>query len=153
MTGAEQSELSRFGISEDKETRYERTSEFIKIMRGAWSGEAFSYSGKFFDVTNATTRDVPQPVPPIYFGGASDSAEKVAAENVDLYLAWGETPDMVKERIERVRALATQAGRTIRFGIRFHAITRCTDDEAWAVADSILASMTPEAIELARQDF
>ena len=153
VTGAEQAELSRFGISEDKETRYERTSEFIKIMRGAWSGEEFSYSGKFFDVTNATTRDVPQPVPPIYFGGASDSAEKVAAENVDLYLAWGETPDMVKERIERVRALAAQAGRTIRFGIRFHAITRCTDDEAWAVADSILASMTPEAIELARQDF
>lgn len=153
VTGAEQAELSRFGISEDKETRYERTSEFIKIMRGAWSGEEFSYSGKFFDVTNATTRDVPQPVPPIYFGGASDSAEKVAAENVDLYLAWGETPDMVKERIERVRALAAQAGRTIRFGIRFHAITRRTDDEAWVVADSILASMTPEAIELARQDF
>ena len=153
VTGAEQAELARFGITEDKDTRYERTGEFIKVMRGAWSGEPFTFKGKFFDVTEATTRDVPAPVPPIYFGGASDAAERVAAENVDMYLAWGETPDMVSERIARVRALAEAAGRTLRFGIRFHAIARRTDEEAWAVARRILDSMAPEAIAVAREDF
>ena len=38
VTGAEQAELARFGVTEDKATRYARTSEFVKIMRGAWSG-------------------------------------------------------------------------------------------------------------------
>jgi hypothetical protein len=32
VTGAEQSELARFGVTEDKETRYERTGEFIEVM-------------------------------------------------------------------------------------------------------------------------
>lgn len=153
VTGAEQAELARFGITEDKETRYERTGEFIKVMRGAWSGEPFSFKGKFFDVDGATTRDVPNPVPPIYFGGASDAAERIAAENVDMYLAWGETPDMVTERIERLRGLASAAGRSLRFGIRFHAIARPTDDEAWDVARRILDSMSPEAVQAAREDF
>lgn len=153
VTGAEQAELERFGISEDKETRYERTGEFIQVMRGAWSGEPFTFKGKFFDVKEAMTREVPNPVPPIYFGGASDAAEKVAAENVDLYLSWGETPEAIKERHERVAARAAEHGRTMRFGIRFHTIARPTSEEAWAVADGILNSMAPDAIEKARADF
>ena len=153
VTGAEQAELARFGINEDKNTRYERTGEFVKIMRGAWSGQPFSFTGDFFDVTDATTRDVPHPVPPIYFGGASDAAERVAAENVDLYISWGEPPAMVKERIDRVRSMAEAAGRTMRFGIRFHAIARPTSQQAWTVASEILESMSDEAIAEAKKDF
>lgn len=153
VTGAERAELARFGVTEDKETRYERTGEFVKIMKGAWSGDPFSFAGTFFNVADATTREVPQPVPPIYFGGASDAAERIAAENVDVYLAWGETPDMVTERLSRVRALAMSHGRTLRFGIRFHAIARPTDEEAWAVAHQILDSMSPDSIAAAREDF
>ena len=153
VTGAEQAELARFGISEDKETRYERTGEFIEVMRGAWSGEPFTYKGKYFEVTDATTREVPNPIPPIYFGGASASAEKVAGDNVDLYLSWGETPDAIRERQDRVAAIAAEQGRTMRFGIRFHTIARPTSEEAWAVADGILNSMAPDAIAAAREDF
>ena len=153
VTGAEQAELARFGITEDKETRYERTGEFVQVMRGAWSGEPFSFKGKFFEVTDATTREVPSPIPPIYFGGASDAAENVAAENVDLYLSWGETPAAITERHERVAAKAAAHGRSVRFGIRFHTISRPTSEEAWAVADNILNSMSPDAIATAREDF
>ena len=46
VTGAEPAELARFGVWEDKETRYERTGEFVAIMRGAWSGEPFDYEGR-----------------------------------------------------------------------------------------------------------
>ena len=118
VTGAEQSELARFGVTEDKATRYARTAEFVKIMRGAWSGDPFSFQGDFFDVTDATTRDVPGPVPPIYFGGASEEAENVAAETIDLYLSWGETPAALKERMDRVAAKAAAFGRTMRFCVR-----------------------------------
>ena len=37
VTGAEPRELHRFGDYADKETRYERTGEFLSIMRAAWS--------------------------------------------------------------------------------------------------------------------
>jgi alkanesulfonate monooxygenase len=153
VTGAEPSELARFGIHADKQARYEQTGEFLEVVRGAWSGEPFDFDGAHYRVEGATTRAVPDPVPEIYFGGASAAAEAVAARHVDVYLAWGEPPAMVVERIERVRALAADAGRTIRFGIRFHVIARPTAAEAWAEADRLLAGMDPAAVAAAQADF
>jgi alkanesulfonate monooxygenase len=153
VTGAEPAELARFGVHEDKDTRYEQTGEFLEIVRGAWSGAPFDFAGRHYQVTGATTRDVPQPLPDVYFGGASPAAERVAARHVDVYLAWGEPPAMVAERIGRMRALAADEGRTLRFGIRFHVITRPDAADAWAFADRLLAGMDPAAIAAAQQDF
>lgn len=153
VTGAESAELARFGVHEDKETRYEMTGEFLRIMRGAWSGEPFDFAGKHYRVEGATTRAVPDPLPEIYFGGASEAAEVVAAETVDVYLAWGEPPTMVTERLDRMRERAARAGRTLRFGIRFHVIARDTAAEAWAEADRLLEGMDPEAVAAAAADF
>jgi alkanesulfonate monooxygenase len=153
VTGAEPSELARFGVWEDKDTRYERTGEFIEIMRGAWSGAAFDYAGDHYNVSAATTRLPPSPIPRIYFGGASEAAERIAARHVDVYLAWGEPPAMVQERVARMRTLASDAGRTLSFGIRFHVIARPAADAAWEVAESLLASMHPDAIAAAQRDF
>ena len=153
VTGAEPRELNRFGDWLDKDARYERTGEFLDIMRNAWTGNPYDFEGKHYRVAEATTREVPEPTPPIYFGGASPAAEQIAAEHVDVYLAWGEPPSMVTDRIERMRELAAQKGRTLTYGIRFHVITRPTSSAAWAVADDMLAHMTPEAIAEAQKDF
>ena len=153
VTGAEPAELARFGDFADKDTRYARAGEFIEVMKGAWSGEPFDYSGEHIRVQAATTRLTPDPTPEVYFGGASPAAEDVAARTADVYLAWGEPPAMVAERVERMRSLAAEHGRTLRFGIRFHTIARPTSAEAWAEADRLLAGMTPEAIAAAQVDF
>lgn len=153
VTGAEQAELAKFGVWEDKETRYERTGEFLQIMRSAFAAEPYNFEGKHYKVEGATTREVPDPTPEVYFGGASDAAEKVAAEQVDVYLAWGEPPTMVSERLDRMRALASAAGRTLRFGIRFHVIARPTSEEAWAEADRLVAGMDAESVAAAQADF
>jgi alkanesulfonate monooxygenase len=153
VTGAEPAELARFGVYEDKETRYDRTGEFVEIMRGAWSDEPFDYHGDYYTVSGAATRLPPSPIPRIYFGGASPAAERIAAQHVDVYLAWGEPPAMVQERVSRMQALAATEGRTLDFGIRFHVIARPTADEAWAAADTLLARMDPDAIAAAQRDF
>jgi alkanesulfonate monooxygenase len=153
VTGADVQELGRFGDWLDKDTRYERTGEFLQIMRGCFTGQPTDFEGTHYRVEHATTRAVPDPIPEIYFGGASPAAEAIAAKHVDVYLAWGEPPDMVRERLDRMRQLAADEGRTLRFGIRFHVITRDRSDEAWAVTDRILAGMSPEAIAAAQADF
>lgn len=153
VTGAEQAELAKYGIWEDKATRYSRTGEFMRIMKAAWEPQPFDFEGEHYRVAGATTRERPDPIPEIYFGGASEEAEQVAAEQVDVYLAWGEPPAMVAERLERMRAKAAAAGRTIRFGIRFHVIARPTEDEAWAEADRLVAGMSAESIAAAQADF
>lgn len=153
VTGAEVAEMGRFGDWLDKDTRYRRAGEFLGIMKDAWGPEPVDRETEHYKVVAATTRATPDPPPPIYFGGASPVAEEIAAEHVDVYLAWGEPPDMVRERLDRMRTLAGARGRTLRFGIRFHVITRDTSEEAWAVADRILASMDPAAIAAAQEEF
>ena len=153
VTGAEPAELARFGVWEDKDTRYERTGEFLHIMKSAWGPDPVDFDGSHYRVEGASTRLAPDPIPRIYFGGAPDAAERVAAEHVDVYLAWGEPPDLVAPRIERVRELASAHGRTVTMGIRFHVITRPTSAEAWAAADALLAGMSEDAIAEAQADF
>lgn len=153
VTGAEATEMARFGDHVDHDTRYARTAEFLRVLRGAWSGAPFDLDGEHYRVVGATTRQVPDPVPEIYFGGASPAAEQVAAEHVDVYLAWGEPPDMVAERLERLRALAARHERTLRFGIRFHVIARPTAAAAWSVAEQLLEALDPEQVAAAQADF
>ena len=153
VTGAEPRELHRFGDYADKATRYERTGEFLAVMRAAWSGEPFDFEGDHYTVTGATTRAVPDPVPEIYFGGASDDAKAVAAAHADVYLVWGEPPEAAQRQLLDVRDRAAALGRELRYGIRFHVIARPTADEAWAAADGLLAGISDDDIAAARADF
>jgi alkanesulfonate monooxygenase len=91
--------------------------------------------------------------PPVYFGGASEAAEPVAAKHVDVYLLWGEPPEWVAERVARMSALAREHGRTLRFGIRLHVIAREREADAWAEAQRLLDAMPEEAIEAAQRRF
>jgi alkanesulfonate monooxygenase len=157
VIGAEPSELARFGDHLTKDERYERSGEFLDVMDGAWGDQPYDFTGEHYRVEQATTRMAPLPRPLVYFGGASPAAEEVAARHVDVYLAWGETPDMIDERLERMRRLAAQADRPLdrplRFGIRFHVITRDTEEEAWAEAGRLMSGIDPEAVRAARADF
>jgi alkanesulfonate monooxygenase len=74
---------------------------------------------------------------PYYLGGASDAAVSLAARMVDTYLMWGETPDEIAGRIERMRLLAGE--RQLRFGLRIHIIARRSEREARAAAVELLS--------------
>ena len=88
----------------------------------------------------------PNPLPQFYFGGSSPAALPIAAQYVDSYLTWGEPPQAAAAKIARVRALAEPLGRTLRYGIRLHTISRDTSAEAWAVAEKLLSELTPDQI-------
>src|SRR3954469_21336459 len=118
VTGGDVQEQRRFGDWLNHDARYERTGEFLRILRGAWSGTPFSVEGEHYAVAGATVSRPPSPVPPLFFGGASPAALRVAAEHVDTYLTGGEPPAAVAQRLDRVRELAAGFGRTLTYGIR-----------------------------------
>ena len=72
VTGAEPAELARFGDCADKD---DALRAHRRVPRGACGargrGEPFDFDGTHYRVEGATTRAAPDPVPPIYFGGAS----------------------------------------------------------------------------------
>ena len=69
-------------------------------------------------------------MPDLYFGGSSPEAGPVAARYADVYLTWGEPPAAVNTKLRWMDSLACEAGRTLRYGIRLHVITRDTSREA-----------------------
>jgi alkanesulfonate monooxygenase len=147
VTGGEDREQRSYGDYLSKDDRYRRTDEFLTITQGLWAGETVNFVGDFLSVDDAHLERLPEPPPPIYFGGSSELALTVAAKHADVYLTWGETPDQVTEKIAAVTARAAQFGRSPRFGIRLHVISRDTSDEAWAVAQQLLDAMDPDEIE------
>ncbi|WP_410598788.1 LLM class flavin-dependent oxidoreductase [Amycolatopsis sp. lyj-90] len=146
VTGGDAVEQRRFGDWHDHDQRYARTGEFLEIVRGVWSGKPFDFDGEHLKVEGATSRAAPDPVPPIYFGGSSAAALPIAAKHADVYLTWGEPPEQVAEKIAKVRELAEEQGRKLRFGIRLHTLSRDTSAEAWAEAGKLLDAIDPERI-------
>ncbi|MEJ8633391.1 MULTISPECIES: LLM class flavin-dependent oxidoreductase [Streptomyces] len=146
VTGGESHEQRAYGDYLDKDARYARTGEFLHIVRDLWAGRSVTLDGEHLRVTDAKLAQLPDPVPPVYFGGSSAAAGTVAARHADVYLTWGEPPAAVAEKIGWIRRLAAREGRTVRFGIRLHVITRDTSDQAWAEAGRLLAGFDPATV-------
>ncbi|MFC8567640.1 LLM class flavin-dependent oxidoreductase [Streptomyces sp. NPDC057245] len=146
VTGGETHEQRAYGDFLDKDARYRRTGEFLHVVRELWQGRTVDLDGEHLRVEDAKLARVPDPVPEVYFGGSSPVATEIAAQYTDVYLTWGEPPAQVAEKIGRVRALAAQQGRTVRFGIRLHVITRDTAEQAWAEANRLLDGFDPATV-------
>jgi alkanesulfonate monooxygenase len=159
VTGGDPAEQEGDGIFSSHQERYEISDEFLKIWREVLTkthtGDETTFEGKHLRVNKAKGLYPPiqNPYPPLYFGGSSDEAIDLAAEQVDVYLTWGEPPAAVAEKIAKVRARAAQAGRTLRFGIRLHVIVRETTEAAWRAADELISKLDDETIEKAQKKF
>lgn len=153
VSGSSPQELE--GVSLSPAERYELTDEWLGVFRSLLRGETIKHEGKHLKLGEARSLlpSVQRPYPPIFFGGSSAPALKVAAEHVDVYLSWGERPQEVAEKFDRLRAEAKRHGRQVRFGLRAHIIVRPSEDEAWAAADELIAGISDEQIAQAHQAF
>jgi len=159
VTGGDQGELEADGVFADHAERYEISDEFIRIWRAALAGEGgdagVHFTGKHLTVKGARTLYPPvqKPYPPLYFGGSSEAAHDLAAEQMDVYLTWGEPPAAVAAKIADIRARAEKHGRKLKFGIRLHVIVRETNEEAWAAADKLISHLDDATIAKAQAAF
>ncbi|WP_411090763.1 LLM class flavin-dependent oxidoreductase [Streptomyces sp. 049-1] len=150
VTGGESREQRAYGDFLDKDARYRRTGEFLHVVRELWQGGTVNLRGEHLRVEDARLTRVPDPVPEVYFGGSSPAAVEVAARHADVYLTWGEPPAQVAGKIARLREAAAREGRTLRFGIRLHVITRDTAADAWAEAHRLLDGFDPDTVREAQ---
>jgi len=150
VSGGDQDQQEAYGDFVGHDERYNRTAEFLQAVRQVWRGPGQNYDGQYFQLENGGLNHALTETPTVYFGGASAPAERVAASEADVYLLWGETPAMVRDRIQHMKALAREEGRQLRYGLRLHVIARRTEDEAWSEADRLWRELSPETIAIAR---
>jgi alkanesulfonate monooxygenase len=150
VTGGEPAEQRAYGDFLNKDERYERTGEFLDIVRRLWAGESVTADGRHLRVEQAKLAQVPDPLPDVYFGGSSAAAGPVAAKYADVYLTWGEPPTAVNEKLRWIEKLAAAEGRSVRLGIRLHTISRDTSEEAWRQADQLIERIDDDMIAQAQ---
>ncbi|GBE93141.1 alkanesulfonate monooxygenase [Nostoc cycadae WK-1] len=153
VTGGDPVESAGDGLHLNHDQRYELTDEFLTVWRSLVSSETANFKGEYLDIQDGKILFPPvqQPYPPLWFGGSSAVAQKIAAKHVDVYLTWGEPPAQVAEKIAAVQRLAEAEGRTLRFGIRLHVIVRETESQAWDAANELIRYVDDEAIAKAQK--
>jgi alkanesulfonate monooxygenase len=145
-----QDNLAAYGDSEgDQAHRYARTKEFMQIVRRLWTETDVTARGDHFTLAGSTvapriTRRGDRLHPRLYFGGASEAAEQVAATEADVQLFWGEPLNGVAERIARLKRLSRELDRDLpplEFGLRITTLVRDTTEQAWADAEAKVDAM------------
>jgi len=163
VTGGDPIELAGDGVHLGHDARYELTDEFLTVWRemleasNSTNGreQEVNFSGEYLQIKGGKLLFPPvqTPHPPLWFGGSSPIAQQIAAKHIDVYLTWGEPPQQVAQKIEAVKKLAAEQGRTVRFGIRLHVIVRETESEAWEDANRLIQYVDEDAIAAAQKAY
>ncbi|CAI0786558.1 FMNH2-dependent alkanesulfonate monooxygenase [Serratia grimesii] len=155
VTGGDPVENKGDGIFLSHAERYQVTREFLEVYSRLLKGEKVDFQGEHLRVEGAEVLFPPaqENGPPLFFGGSSEDALEVAANQIDTYLTWGEPVEQVAEKIAVVRQRAQARGRTLDYGIRLHVIVRKTEEEAWAAADKLIAHLDEVTIAAAQKIF
>ncbi|HTR60609.1 MAG TPA: LLM class flavin-dependent oxidoreductase [Candidatus Binataceae bacterium] len=133
-TGWHEAEFGMFGAELlEHDERYARSREFIDVLRGAWSHEDFSYSGRFYNVSNLRLEPRPLTKLEVWQGGQSEVARDMAASHSDWMFLNGGPPEKIGAIIQDVRARAARTGRHVRFAL--YSIPLCRETDAAAERD------------------
>ena len=132
----------------DHDERYRRSEEFIRVLRGIWTQDDFSFDGDFYRFRNFTLKPKPlAPLPQVFQGGSSRAARDMAARVSDWYFTNGNTPEGLKKQVDDIRAREAGTGRRVKIGINAFAIVRDTEEQARAVLADILEQADPQAVQ------
>lgn len=126
--------------------RYQRTIEWMQVLRSLLNGESIDFHGEFVDLTidPPRIRTVSGQCPPFYFGGFSDDAKNVAAREADVFLTWPDTVSAVGQTANEIKDRAAEHDRELLIGLRAHVIVRETEAEAKEAADRLISRLDPE---------
>lgn len=147
VSGWFQGEFEAMGLPWlEHDARYRRSREFIKVLRGIWTQDSFSFEGEFYTVRDFTLKPKPKGQPQIFQGGNSRAAKENAGSVSDWHFMNGNTPEGHKAQIEEVSALAAANDRRVRFGVNAFVIARETEREAREELERIIEHADAEAV-------
>lgn len=133
-------EFDMYGVPAlEHDERYQRTAEFVTVLRRAWEEEEVTFNGRYYSVEGLRMEPRPSGRLTVYQGGQSDAALALAGEFSDWMFLNGGSAEKIGELIERARARAAEHGRTLRFAVYAAPLCRDTDTEAWDEIDARLA--------------
>ncbi|MEU6199302.1 LLM class flavin-dependent oxidoreductase [Streptomyces sp. NPDC047061] len=148
ISGGNDEEQRREGDYLDKAERYERSDEYIQILRKVWQADGpVSHHGKYFTFEGHHSDVKPvHGLVPISVGGSSQDAYRVGGQQGDIFGLWGEPLKETAEQIAAVNAVADAAGRPHpRIWVSFRPIIAPTEELAREKAHRTLGVLQDQA--------
>jgi FMNH2-dependent dimethyl sulfone monooxygenase len=122
------------GIFTEHDERYDRTEEFVQILKGLWAEESFNFEGKYYSLKNTHLfpKPVQRPNPILYAGGESPRGKEAIVNHCDAYVMHGGTVAEVKEKVEEMKQRRLDASKKPlqSFGMAAYVVCRDTEEEA-----------------------
>lgn len=138
ITGAAGGELQRDGDTLPDEERYERTAEYIDVLRKVWSaGQPFDHDGRFYRIRQGFSSIPPLFTPGISFAGSSDGALRAGPGRAEYYMIWGEPLAQTGATVQELLSLGRQRGLEPIVSVSLRAIIGDTEAAAWSKAQQI----------------
>lgn len=122
------------GIFTEHDERYERTKEFIDVLKGLWAADSFTYEGQHYQIkdTKLSPKPVQRPNPILYAGGESPKGKQTIVEKCDAYVMHGGTVEEIAKKVNEMKELREQTSfpELSSFGMAAYVICRDTEEEA-----------------------
>jgi alkanesulfonate monooxygenase len=143
VTGSSPADQMRYGDHLKHDERYERTMEYLDIIKAIWtSKEPVTYKGKFYDIRDASFFPdfASKPFPKVYMGGSSEAGRRVGAKHSDIHMMYAVELETIAGDVADMKRRAAELGREneIKMGIRLHVLCRDTKEEARRDADALI---------------
>lgn len=115
--GSTPAELGRFGLGAPpaRSERVARLGETLAVLRGLWSGEPFSFAGRFHRLEEAQQRPVPTRPIPVVIGGSGADVLALAASSAQ----WWNLPAHHHDRLDRLRPASLPARTSVQLVVTF----------------------------------
>lgn len=155
-------EATKYGLPFDEhDDRYARTSEWLDVLDGCWSGpnggQGASFQGRFYDVKENVLSPKPMPKrtysrapegagrPTVYAGGESETAKNLIAAKCDAYLMHGDDPRTIAAKVEDMKQRRAKHAHLppMIFGVTGYCIVRDSEAEAQREVERITAQPDP----------
>lgn len=130
--------------------RYRRSEEFIRVLKGMWTEDEFTFYGDFYQINGAPMLPKPMHRVVVFQGGNSIDAQKMAGRVSDCLFMNGNTNTGFKKIIDGSLAAAVESGRNpneLKFGANGFCIVRDTMDEATQTLRDIIVNADVEAVK------
>ncbi len=152
VSGWNQPEFEMMGLEmEGHEKRYERTTDFIKVIKGLWTAKpgTFDFDSEWYRIRRGWISPMPksQPHPPIINAGTSDAGRNLVANHCDWSFMIPPSIDLAGEMIGDIKRRAARAGREVRCVAALFLILGKTQAEADGTKQKIVDGADTEALE------
>jgi len=150
ITGADDVEMQADGDFLTKDVRYERSAEYVAVMRRIWSEEApFDHEGDFYRAKGAFAHVRPEGEGgiPVFWGGTSEPAIRLGTQIADVFAFPGFGLSRIAGLAAQVRAAAAGRDRPPDLLISTRVIVAATQAQAWDRARAMQRQLAEEVVD------